>query len=180
MTKTTDNKERFASRKKALDWLVSQGHKISTGKFYQDCKKGFPAIADDGSVSKYQVLSYGVALNKKIEPDHDALSSREYDQRKAKADAEMAEMKAKRMDREQDRLWLHADDAWSAMAGIIGNLRDAVRHQLYMSQREAVEIAGGDQDRAQELFEFCDGLIDKAFNEAAGDDVDVVFEREVE
>ena len=144
--------ERFKSRKKALDWLRSHGHKVSTGKFYQDCKAGFPAVAEDGSVSKYQVLTYGLALNKQIQPDMDAMDSREYNLRKAKADAKIAEMKAARMEREADRLWLHADDAWSLLAGLMGNLRDCVRHHLYTGPRDVVFTAVGDQDRSQEVF----------------------------
>lgn len=173
----TGSAERFPSRKKGLDWLRSHGHKISTGKFYQDCKAGFPAVADNGSVSKYQVLTYGLALNKQVRPDIDAMDSREYDLRKSKADAKIAEIKAARMEREADKLWLHADDAWSLLAGLLGNLRDCVRHHLYTGQREVVFTAAGEQDRSQEVFEFMDSLVDKAFNETAGESVNIRFEK---
>ncbi len=172
--------ERFSSRKKALDWLQEHGHKISTGKFYKNCKEGFPAVAVDGSLSKYQVLTYGLSLNKEVLVDPEKLSSREDDHRKAKADADIAVMKAKKMQREEDKLWLHADDAWSLVAGLTGKLRDSIRHQLYSSQREVIQTAGGEQDRAQEVFEFMDQLIDKAFNEVAGESINVQFEREVD
>lgn len=172
--------ERFKSRKKALEWLRSQGHKVATGKFYQDCNAGFPVVGADKSVSKYQVLTYGLALNKKVQPDMDALDSREYNLRKAKAEAKIAEIKAARMERESDRLWLHADDAWSLLAGLLGNLRDCVRHHLYTGQREVVFTAVGDQDRSQEVFEFMDSLIDKAFNETAGGSVNIRFEKDRE
>ncbi len=172
--------ERFSNRKKALDWLQEQGHKISTGKFYKNCKEGFPAVAVDGSLSRYQVLTYGLSLNKEVLVDPEKLSTREFDQRKAKADAEMAEMKAKKMHREEDKLWLHADDAWSLVAGLTGKLRDSIRHQLYSTQREVVQTAGGEQDRAQEVFEFIDQLIDKAFNEVAGESINITFERVVD
>ena len=172
--------ERFVSRKKAFDWLRENGHKVSIGKFYQNCKEGFPAVAADGSVSKYQVLTYGVSLTKEVLADPEKLSTREYDQRKAKADAEITEMKAKKMMREEDKLWLYADDAWSLVAGLIGGLRDGIRYQLYSSQREVVQTAGGDQDRAQEVFEFTDQLVDKAFNEVAGGSIDIQFEKKVD
>ncbi len=172
--------ERFQTRKKSLDWLHEHGHKVSRGKFYQDCKDGFPAVSSDGSLSRYQVLTYGLSLNKQVLADPEKISTREFDQRKAAADADIAEMKAKKMKREQNKLWLHADDAWSVLAGLTGNLRDSIRHQLYSSQREVVEIAGGDQDRSQEVFEFMDQLVDRAFNEVAGDAVNVCFERVVE
>ncbi len=172
--------ERFASRKKALDWLKEQGHKVSTGKFYKNCKEGFPAVATDGSLSRYQVLTYGLSLSKQVLADPEKLSTREFDQRKAKADADIAEMKAKKMHREQDKLWLHADDAWSLVAGLTGKLRDSIRHQLYSSQRDVVQTAGGDQNRAQEVFEFMDQLVDRAFNEVVGESINVQFEREID
>ena len=167
--------ERFSSRKKALDWLNGEGHKVSTGKFYKDCALGFPAVDKDGSLSKYQVLTYGLSLNKQVQPDSEALSSREWDLRKAKADAKMAEIKAEKMQRENDSLWLHADEAWGAVAGLVGSLRDCIRHHLYTAQRELVQIAGGEQERSQEVFEFADGVIDKAFNEVAGSSIDLKF-----
>ena len=170
--------ERFSSRKAALDWLKSRGHKVSQGKFYKDCKAGFPFVQKDGSVSKYQVMVYAEKLDGQTAPDLTALDAQEFDRRKAAADAEMAEIKAARMRREQDKDWLHADTAWAAVAALVGNLRDAVRHHLYQGRREAVEICGGDQDRAAELFEFIDGTIDGAFNEVAGKEIDITFEEE--
>jgi len=172
--KTSD--EQFKTRKKAWNWLQEQGYKVSIGKFYQDCKSGFPAVASDGAVSCYQVLTYGVALNKQVLANPEMLSSHEFDRRKAEADAEIAEIKAARMKREDDRLWLHAEDAWSVVAALTGKLRDSIRHQIYAAQRDVVQTAGGDQDRSQEVFEFVDVLIDKAFNEVAGGNIDVVFD----
>jgi len=172
--------ERFKSRKQALDWLKQNGHKVSTGKFYQDCAAGYPMVAADGSVSKYQVLSYANDLGTQARPDLSVIESREFDQRKARADAEMAEMKAEKMRRESDKLWLHADDAWSVIAGLVGGLRDGIRHQLYTSRRELVHTAGGDQDLSMEFFEAVDAVIDSAFNETAKKSMNIQFEREVE
>jgi hypothetical protein len=174
--------ERFASRKQALDWLRGQGFKISTGKFYQDCDKGFPALARDKSVSKYHVLLYGQQLD--AAPNHVAAGqyadTGENDSRKAKADADMAEMKATKMRREEDKFWLHADDAWAITAGLIGTLRDCIRHHLFTAQAEIVLQAAGDQDRSQEVFELTDEVISRAFNEVAGESINVVFEKEGE
>ncbi len=170
--------ERFVNRKQALDWLQAQGHKLSRGKFYNDCGRGNPPVARDGSLSKFQVLLYGQALDKKIEPSPEAYDSREFDLRRSKADAEMAEIKAEKMRREKDSSWLHADQAWATVAGLVGNLRDAIRHQLFTGQRDVVAVAAGDQDRSQEVFELLEELINKAFNETAKKTLDLKFERE--
>ena len=167
--------EKFKSRSEALKWLNDNGYKVSTGKFYQDCKAGKLVVSDDGSISRYQVLMYGLALKETVAVDPEFLDKREYEHRKAKADAEMAEIKAERMRREADRQWLHADDAWAAVAWLVGRLRDAIRHQLHTGQRDVVFACGGDQERSAEAFELLDSLVDKAFNEVAGEKIEIEF-----
>lgn len=173
--------DRFSSRKEALDWLHAQNYKVSTGKFYQDCGAGFPMISRDGTVSRYQVLMYAqqIDLSTKTEDLTNRDSLRLHESKKTKAEAEIAELKAMRLRREEDRHWLHAEDAWAQIAALIGTLRDAIRHHLFTSQRELAHIVSGDQNRSQELAEYADSLIDKAFNEVAGTEINVVFEKEV-
>lgn len=169
--------ERFVNRKQALNWLNAQGYKISQGKFYQDCAAGFPELHRDGSVSRYQVMQYGQQLDvsaRSTAPD----TSREDEARKSKADADMAEMKAARMQREEDALWLHADVAWAQMAALIGTLRDGIRHHFHTAQNEIVHVAAGDMDRNHEVFEFCDDIVNRAFNEVAGSSIEVKFIKE--
>ena len=169
--------ERFVNRKQALNWLNAQGYKISQGKFYQDCAAGFPEIHRDGSVSKYQVMQYGQQLDvssRSLVPD----SSRENVSRKLAAEAEMAEMKAARMKRDEDALWLHADTAWAQMAALVGTLRDCIRHHFHTAQNELVHVAGGNMDRNHEVYEFCDDIVNRAFNEVAGSSIDIKFVKE--
>lgn len=170
------DQERFVNRKQALNWLTAQGYKVSQGKFYQDCKEGFPVMHRDGSVSKFEVMQYGQQLDvsaRSVVPD----TSRENEARKAAAEADMAEMKAERMRREEDAEWLHADQAWASMAGILGTLRDCIRHHFHAAQNELVHVAGGDLNRNTEVFEFCDDIVNRAFNEVAGDSINVTFEK---
>ncbi|GEM_PF-1216175 len=176
----TEN-DRFSSRKEALNWLHSQNYKVSTGKFYQDCGAGFPMIHRDGTVSRYQILMYAqqIDLSTKTEDLASRDNLRLHESKKTKAEAEIAELKAMRLRREEDRHWLHAEDAWAQIAALIGALRDAIRHHLFTSQRELTHVVGGDQNRSQELVEHADSLIDKAFNEIASTKIDVVFEKEV-
>lgn len=169
--------EYFRTRKEAHQWLVDNGFKISQGKFYQDCKNnGFPYVNRDASVSKYQVMEYGRGLQEERGPDLSALERSEHLHRKEKADAEIAEIKAERMRREEDSLWLHADVAWSALAVVVGNLRDAIRRSLHRSQVEIVLAAGGEIARAPEVYEHIDGVVNQAFNEAAKHGFEVQWE----
>ena len=163
--------ERFANRKQALNWLNAQGYKISQGKFYQDCAAGFPPMHTDGSLSRFQVMHYGQQLDlatRSAATQQDGDTSR----RKEAAEAEIAEMKAERMRREEDKEWLHADQAWSVVAALVGSLRETLRHHLHSEAAALVHVAGGGQDRVHEVFEFLEEVVGKAFNEVAGKGVD--------
>lgn len=173
--------ERHVNRKQAHNWLIAQGYKVSRGKFYQDCKAGFPALGRDGSVSKFQTMQYGQQLDLASRGgDSMSFQDSEWDLLKTRAEAEIAQMKAERMRREEDSLWLHADEAWAQMAALIGTLRDSIRHHLYGGQREIVQEAGGDQERSQEVFDRIDQLISRAFNEVAAGEIHVEFERRMD
>jgi hypothetical protein len=164
-----DVSETFKNRKAALSWLREQGYKISQGKFYNDCGAGYPLVARDGSVSKFQVLEYAQRLDVSTRAVAAALEpNRDYEARKIKAEAEIAEMKAEKMRRENDTLWLHAEDAWGQLAALVGALRDAVRHQLYEQAPELVLVAAGEQAKTMALYEAIEGAVDDAFNEVAG------------
>ena len=168
--------ETFANRQEAYDWLIAQGYAVSVGKFYQDIKrKGFPALNPDKSVSKYQVAVYGKGLESKQQPDLTALSKTEDTHRKERAEADIAEMKAERMRREEDSYWLHADQAWSVVAALIGSLRDVVRRHLHDAQLEITKAAGGDISLAPEVFEAMDQVIGRAWNEVAGKEIDIAW-----
>lgn len=174
--KTPPADEFFVNRKEAYDWLVDNAFKVSSGKFYGDCKKGFPAINADKTVSKYQVVIYGQGLKEEQAPDLSALQKSGYDHKKAKADATIAEIKAKQMEREEDELWLHADVAWSVIAALLGQIRESIRHQQHTACPEMVVAVGGEVARAPELFELLEGCVDKAYNEVAGEKLEVDWE----
>jgi len=175
----TAEAETFKSRKEAHDWLVENGYAVSVGKFYQDIKsKGFPVLNPDKSISKYQVAMYGKGLQTDQQPDPSALARSEYAHQKEKADAEIATMKAERMRREEDELWLHADKAWSVVAALFGELREVIRRDLHDAQITITTAAGGDINRAPEVFETADKVIDKAFNRVAGSSLEIRWEGE--
>lgn len=168
--------ERFANRKQALTWLRSNGYKVSQGKFYGDCADGFPTVADDGSLSAWQVSEYGLRLSGKGQDVSGQIAAdrlRSDDMRKAKAEADMAEIKAERMRREEDELWLYADDAWAVVAALVGKLRDSIRHQCHKESEKLTLVAGGSVDRSHELFEAVEEVVNAAFNEVAGGGFDL-------
>lgn len=168
--------ERFKNKKQALDWLHAQKYVVSNGKFYADCKKGTPPVGKDGSLSRYQVLLYGLSLERGS-VGLEVVNTAEDDARKAKADADMAEMKAERMRRDEDRLWLHADQAWAAIAALVGALRDALRYHVHLAAREIVHAAGGDQERSHEVYELVDEVLARGFNDVAGASLAIEFDK---
>lgn len=176
---TTTEAETFKTRKEAHSWLIAQGYSISQGKFYQDiAQKGFPVLNPDKSVSKYQVAVYGKGLEAQQTPDPSALAKTEYSHQKEKAEAEIAVMRAEKMRREEDELWLHADKAWSVVAALIGELREVIRRDLHDAQLDITTAAGGDINRAPEVFERMDRVIDKSFNRVAGAGLEIRWEGE--
>ncbi len=174
--------EYFSSRKEAWEWLLENGYKVSIGKFYQDIKRnGFPAITEDKKVSKYQVAVYGKSLVEENKVDISALERSESMHRKDMAEAEIAEIKARKMRREQDKLWLHSDDAWSVVAALVTALRDALRRAAHDGREELVEAAGGELLRAPELYEKLEEVvINRAFNEVVGVRLNIEWEVEDE
>lgn len=172
--------ERFANRKQALNWLVSQGYKISQGKFYQDVKAGFPGLQRDGSISRYQVMQYGQQLDVESRGAQVFPGGQDdYEARKAKADAEIKEMQAAKMRKEEDADWLHADAAWAAIAGLLGVLKDSLRHHFHAGQGELIHLAGGDPARGPEVYESCEEIMARAFNEVSRmEKIEGVFAKE--
>ncbi len=172
----------FRTRKEAHEWLQANGFNVSQGKFYGDIKKnGFPVVNADKTVSKYQVSEYGRSLKAEKAPDLSALERSENLHRKEAAEAEMAEIKAQRMRREQDKQWLHRDDAWSVVATLVVSIRDALRRAAHDGKEELAEAAGGELLRAPGLYEKIDELvINRAFNEVVGVRLDIQWEKEDE
>lgn len=177
----TTDQETFKNRKRAHEWLVDNGFSVAIGKFYEDINAGDKGIAvnPDKTISKYQVLQYGLNHIKK-EKRADPLSESRFeaDHRRSVAEAELAEVKARRAAREEDAYWLHAEQAWSVIAGVIGNLRDVIRRHLHDEQVRIVQAAGGDPVRSPEVFEYVDQVVGRAFNEVAGAPLDIQWEEE--
>lgn len=172
---------RFKTRKEAYDWLRSQGCQVSIGKFYQDIKRrenNAPALNADKTLSRYQVELYRYKLGEQAAPpDLTAMAQDrvDYAHAREKAEAEIAQMKAERMRREEDNRWVEQITAWGVLAATLGELRDAIRRCLHDSQADLVSAAGGEPHRAPELYEAADQVIGRAFNQIAAKAVDITF-----
>jgi len=46
-------------------------------------------------------------------------------------------------------------------------LRDALRHQFYSGAATIVQACGGDQKRVMEVYELCEEIISRGFNQVA-------------
>lgn len=170
------DQDRFKNRKEALTWLQSRGQ-ISQGKFYEDCAAGLISIAPDKSVSKYQVMEYAeraFGFTRQNAPSMDQAAKKE------RLEIEKLEMDVakRRLDnRKEDDKWLQKEEAWAQMAALLGTIRDALRHQFHVGQSHIIQLAGGDQTRGPEVYEGCEELLARAFNEVVGSGhIETVFE----
>lgn len=170
--------ERFKNRKAALTWLQSRGQ-ISAGKFYQDCDAGMVTINPDKTVSKYQVMQYAEKVFGFTRQTAPAI---EQSQRKENLEIDLLQAKVDRQqleNRKEDDRWMTKEFAWSAVAGLVHKMRSALLHQFHVSQSHIVTLAGGDQARAPEVYEGCEEMLNRAFNEiCAAGHIDVMFEGE--
>ena len=60
----------------------------------------------------------------------------------------------------------------------MGDLRDVIRRHLHDEQLRIVQAAGGDPVRAPEVFECVDQVISQAFNQVAGQGLEIKWEGE--
>ena len=170
--------ERFKNRKEALTWLQSRGQ-ISQGKFYQDCDAGLISVAPDKSVSKYQVMEYA---EKVFGYTRQTAPLADMSEKKARLEVEKLEQELQRMklaNRKEDDNWLHKEEAWGQLAALIGTLRDALRHHCHLGQAHLVHLAGGDHSRGPEVYEGCEEILARSFNEViASGRIEGTFQQE--
>lgn len=167
--------DRFKNRVEALKWLQSRGQ-ISQGKFYQDCEAGMLTIAPDKSVSKYQVMEYAekvFGFVRQVAPTMDMVAKKE----RLEIEKLELEIEKRRIEnRKEDDRWLPKEEAWAQLAALIGTLRDSLRHQFHVGQSHIIHLSGGDQSRGPEVYEGCEELLSRAFNEVCSGHIDTIFE----
>ena len=172
--------ERFNDRLQSWNWLTAQGYKVSRGKFYNDCKAGFPTVHRDKTISRYQVLQYGQQLDIDRRGGHEVNRADQHDEaitRRAVADADRAEMQAAQMQRELDKEWIKRDEAdletctWTALT------RDGIVNRFIKNLPTFIHAVGGDLQRMADGQAVFDQTVTDACNDISRmGEVDVDFE----
>lgn len=163
--------EFFKNRQAALQWLQQRGQ-VSRSKFYDDCNAGLITIHPDKSLSKFEVALYAEKLftaTRQATGSGTLAMQREADEaRKIRAEAEIKEMQAEDLRREQDRKWLYRDRAIEGLAVIITSLQRAFEHRARVAAEAIIQLSGGDRSRSFDVSEGIQELvIDASFNEVA-------------
>lgn len=170
-TNKPDTTERFKNRQAALQWLQQRGQ-VSRSKFYDDCNAGLITVHPDKTLSKFEVALYAeklFAATRQPTGSGTIAIQREADEaRKVRAEAEIKEMQAEGLRREQDKKWLYRDEAVLDMAGIITCLQQALEYRCRVAADSIIQLAGGDQSRSFDVSEGIQELVIAAgFNEVA-------------
>ena len=179
-------KQIYKNRAEAFKLFIEpQKLPVKQAKFYQDCDR-LQIVGTDKTVELSMLLAYAKDELKISTPTGQSLVDRSReesrskdDDRKAKAEADLKELQADQARRAMDERWLHRDKAWAALAGLIGTLRDSLRHQFHVGSVQLITLAGGDPQRAPEVYEGTEEILSKAFNEVvSGGRIEAIFEED--
>ncbi|RLD02521.1 MAG: hypothetical protein DRI32_08795, partial [Chloroflexi bacterium] len=115
--------ERFKNRKQAFEWLQKRGFKLVERTFYNACDAGFPAVAADKTLSRFEVSEFLRQREAKYRKQPGGLSDvrEDAETRKAVADAKKSEIQAQQMQRELDKKWISREESdletctWAAL-----------------------------------------------------------------
>lgn len=171
--------EFFQHRKAAWMWLKDQGYKISIGKFYQDIETtGFPVVASDGSLSRYQVQVYGqnLAAKKQRVSTPEELSRFDAQYRYEIAKAENEELKAADAKRALSADWMHRAEALSMIAKALADFKDLLPRLYYDRRLDLVDVVGGDHARASRLQEVLVEVLNQAWRDLCERGLDVEWD----
>ncbi|HAM41692.1 MAG TPA: hypothetical protein DCP69_10240 [Candidatus Omnitrophica bacterium] len=170
-------KQLYKNRAEAYRLFIApQNLPVKQAKFYQDCDR-LKMVGTDKTIELSMLIAYTEDELKVSASTGQSLVDRSRDEershhedRKAKAEADIKEMQAENDRRKMDERWLHRDEAWAALAGLIGTLRDTLRHHFHIGSSQLITLSGGDQQRAPEVYEGTEEILSRAFNEvvAAG------------
>lgn len=168
----------FKTKREALRWIHQQGGKVSMGKFYQDCAKGAVAILPDGRVGQASVAEYMLSLRSPAP----TASTAELAAEKRRLEVRRLELevaKLERAARRDDLEWMRTDDAWAAIAALMGSILEALRHHFHRAAPELIRLFEGDLSRDAELYEQCEQVIGRAMAEI-GPTIEGVFVEDAE
>lgn len=111
----------------------------------------------------------------------EAAETEDLGQQKARLEVDKLRLEVERRElenRREDRRWILRDDAWVQVAGLLGLLRDGLRHHAHQAAEGITRAARGDLNAAPEVYDAVEQATNAAFNELADmDHVSVVFDR---
>lgn len=155
----------FKTRNAAYRWLKERGYPHSRGHFYGVIDAGGHA-RDDGRVLKLTAAELGLQALSTANAGYES-DQLNHKERKVKADADLAELKADAYRRELDRDWLHASSAWAAVCEIVKQLDACTRQQFELDAASLIASCGGEHSREGEFLVRIGETINAAMNNAA-------------
>ena len=173
------NAERFKNRKKAFEWLQQQGFKLVERSFYNACDAGFPAVAADKSLSRFEVSEFLRQHEAKYRKQPGRLSGirEDAETRKAVADAKKSEIQAQQMQRELDKKWISREESDLEVCTWACLTRDYITSRLERSITTLICAAGGSVERTADVQAIIDQAITDGCNDIANsEEVDVYIE----
>lgn len=160
--KKANTTELFTSRGAALNWLQSEGYKVSRGTFYTHCKDGTLPVNADGTLSRHKVSLY--AQTKDAATSQVLSLTAEKEQltvQKLRLEVEQKEREA----RKDDDRWLYRDEAYAQMAALLGTLVDSLNHHFLVGMDELVDTLDGNISLKEQGYELAEEIIGRACNE---------------
>jgi hypothetical protein len=160
--KKQNTMELFTSRGAALNWLHSEGYKVSRGTFYTDCANGRVSVNKDGTLSRHQVSLYAQTKDAATEQVLSLTATKEeLTVKKLRLEVEQKEREA----RKDDNRWLYRDEAYAQMAALLGSLVDSLNHHFLVGMDELVDTLDGNLSLKEQGYELAEEIIGRACNE---------------
>jgi hypothetical protein len=152
----------FKNRLAAHKWLLGHNYRVSQTKFYQDCRAGKVAVSEDGTYTQAAVEAYTkqAVITKRGESSAPVdLVDAEH----KKAKIKLAKIQAARQQHKlnvERGLYVPREQHENDLAARIRALREGLLRFCRANVLEIIEIVGGDRDRAPDLLERFESMVD--------------------
>jgi hypothetical protein len=173
----TQGPDRFKNRRQAYLWIAAQGAGLSERSFYDAVSSGFPSLAPDKTLARWEVSEFLRQHERKTASAPPAPAARaDAETRRAIAQADREEMKRDQERREMSNAWVRREDAELELCAITALLRDLIINRITRAIPAIIQAAGGDQAHLADVDEVIDSEILAACNDLAQqDEIDIEF-----
>lgn len=161
-----EEKQYFKSRFDVYEYLKNKGLKVGKSKLYQDVKAGLLIVQKDGTVLKKDVENYilhpgaNVAVNQISGSDTLANEKAEAELRKIKAQAELAENKARILSGQL----VEKDLFYGELAARALIFKSDLVNFFRAEASNMIAIVQGDPKKAPDLMDLCFAALEKALS----------------